>query len=309
VLGFVLRRVLQALLTLLVATLLVRLVVFLLPGDPIAARFFQQAPDPEYQAYLEDLYDLDEAFLVQWVRSVGGLLRGDLGPLYAGGQVRDVVLPAIPVSLRLLGAVAVLQVLVGVPLGVLAFSARRLRIDDTLLIGTSFVLAVPVFLSAQLVGELLASDLGEPLAALVDEGWAVYVPPALVLSVVPVLLTARLVRNALHDEVAQPWIRVARAAGIPARRLIGLYALRPALVTVVTAAGAEASALLSASVLVEGPFGVPGLGSALQTGVQGREAPLVTATLLVCIVIATGITLVVDLVAAVLDPRLHAARR
>lgn len=296
-------RILQAVATLLVVTFVVRLAAFALPGDPIRALFGVARPDPADVAFLREVYGLDDPFLVQYARYLGGLVRGDLGPLFGGGPVGDAVRGALPGTVRLVGLAVLLQVAVGTPLGVVAGSRPGRWADRALSLATVLVLAIPVFVVARILQRTIAYDLRWLPGSGGGDGWAGYVLPALALSLIPIVLQARLVRTGLADALMSLPVRRAVASGLPRRRVVWVHALRTVLPSALTLVGAQAGTLVSAAVLVEQVFRLGGLGSQLVGAIGARQAPLVAGGVVTLAALTIALTLAVDLLATLLDPR------
>lgn len=295
-------RLLQAVLALLLLTLVVRVAVFALPGDPIRPLFGVGRADPAELARLRDFYGLDEPFWRQYGDYLFGLLRGDLGPLYGGGEVADAVLGSLPSTLRLVGTVMVAQVLVGTPLGAVAAS-RRGWLDRALSGFTALAVAVPVFAVAEVLQRTVGYDLRWLPGSGTVGGWRSYMLPSVVLAVIPVVLHARLVRGALREVLHAPYIRRAVASGFSGARILWVHALRVTVPGAVALAGAQAGTLLSGAVIVETVFKLPGLGSLLVSGVRGRQGPLVAGSVLALAAVIILMTLAADVLSWRADPR------
>lgn len=298
-------RVGQAVVTLLIVTFVVRLAAFALPGDPIRALFGQGRPDPADVRFLREFYGLDDPFIVQYLRYLAGLLRGDLGPTYGGGRVSDAIRAALPSTFRLVGLAVGLQLAVGIPLGAAAAARRSRTVDASLSLATVAVLSVPVFVVARVLQRTVAYQWGWLPGSGTGSGWSGYILPALALALIPVVLQARLVRDGVGATYDSLYSKRALVSGLPPRRIIWLHALRPVLPAAMTLVGAQAGVLVSAAVLVEQVFRLGGFGSLLLAAVGARQAPLVAGGVVVLASLTILLSLTVDILARLLDPRLR----
>lgn len=309
ILTFVSRRLLVALPTLALVVALTFLLTRLAPGGPFDR---DQALPPEIRANLEAAYGLDAPLHVQFGRYAGGLLQGDFGPSYKFRDftVGELIADGLPVSLAL-GVAAMLAALsIGVPAGIWAALSRGRTADRLLMALAVAGISVPVFV----VAPLLALVFGIWLQWLPVAGWMPGRPSDLVLPVaalaLPVLaFVARLVRGSLLETLRSPWIRAARARGLPQRTVVLRHALPAALLPVVSYAGPAAAAVLGGSLVVETLFGLPGMGRHLVQGALNRDYTLVMGMVIVYAALMIILNLFADLACAWLDPRIRRERR
>ncbi|GJD93840.1 ABC transporter permease [Methylobacterium iners] len=305
--GFVLRRLLQAIPTLFIVVTASFFLIRLAPGGP----FDLERPLPKAaREALARVYGLDQPLLVQYARYLGALLTGDLGPSFSFRDlsVAELFARFLPVSMTL-GAIAlILAVALGIGLGALA-AFRRGGIADRIVSGLAgLTVSVPTFV----IAPLLQIAFGLGLRWLPAGGWeggapAHLVLPAITLALPQVGAIARLTRASLADSLGAQHIRTARAMGLPDHR-IARHALRGGLLPVVAILGPTAASLLTGSVVVETIFGLPGLGRAFVDGALNRDYPLVMGTVLLVAGFVVLLNLVADILAAMLDPRLRLAR-
>lgn len=302
--GYALRRLLQAIPTLFVVVTLSFFLIRLAPGGPFD---LERPLPPAAMENLKRLYGLDQPLIVQYGRYLLSLAKGDLGPSFSFRDltVNDLFARGLPVSATLGSLALGLALLLGLSLGTLA-AFRRGRMADRLVgIGASLGLAVPTFVTAP----LLQIVFGLGLAWLPVGGWDGGTPTHLVLPVITLALPqiaaiARLTRSALNEVLAQPHIRTLRAMGLPPWR-VALQALRGALLPVLSTLGPVAAALLTGSVIVETIFGLPGIGRYFVDGALNRDYTLVMGTVVLVAVMVVAFNLIADLLAAVVDPRLR----
>jgi oligopeptide transport system permease protein len=308
-LAFVMRRLLGAIPTLALIVALSFLLTRLAPGGPFDE---EQALPPEIRANLEAAYGLDQPMAVQFGRYVTGLLRGDFGPSFKFRDftVSELIRSGLPVSLTIGIAALLLAIALGVPAGIWAALARG-RWPDRLLM--SFAVAgvsVPVFV----VAPFLALAFGIWLRWLPVAGWAPGRMSDLVLPVVTLALPviaylARLTRGSLLEILRAPWVRAARARGLPGRTVLMRHALPAALLPVVSYLGPATAAVLAGSLVVETIFGLPGMGRHLVQGALNRDYTLVMGMVIVYAALMIVLNLLADLVYAWLDPRIRRGGR
>lgn len=305
--GFVTRRLLQAVPTLFAVVTLSFFLIRLAPGGPFD---LERPLPPAAMANLARVYGLDQPLPVQYARYLGALLTGDFGPSFSFRDltVAELFARGLPVSMTL-GALALgLALVLGIGLGALAAFRRGGAVDRLVGVTAGLTLAVPTFV----VAPLLQIVFGLSLRWLPVGSWEGGAPAHLVLPVVTLALPqvgalARLTRAALAEVLAAQPIRTQRAMGLPPHR-IARHALRAALLPVVAILGPTAAALLTGSVVVETIFGLPGIGRYFVDGALNRDYTLVMGTVILVALFVIALNIVADLLSGLLDPRLRAAR-
>jgi len=307
--AFVMRRLLGAIPTLALVVALSFMLTRLAPGGPFDE---EQALPPEIRANLEAAYGLDQPMHVQFGRYVRGLLHGDFGPSFKFRDftVGELIAGGLPVSLALGAAAMLLALALGLPAGTLAALSRGRALDRTVMAFAVAGISIPVFV----VAPLLALVFGIWLRWLPVAGWEAGRPADMVLPVVALALPlvafiARLMRGSLLEVLRAPWMRAARARGLPERTVILRHALPAALLPVVSYAGPAAAAVLAGSLVVETLFGLPGMGRHLVQGALNRDYTLVMGMVIVYAALMIALNLVADLLYAWLDPRIRQERR
>ena len=312
------RRTLQAALTLAIALILLFLLVHVLPGDPLA-REGDRALTPQQTEALRARYGVDRPLASQLLVFLSGIARGDLGrSIQYGRPVTDLLFERLPATLLLGSAVLLLNFTLGVWLGVRQAVRKDTREDRWITTLSLAGYATPSFwlglMLAAFVGvrwRLLPSGgMRDPLGP----GGAVattldvlrhLILPAVTLSVVSIAATIRYQRTAMLEVLRLPYIVTARAKGLPEARVVWGHAWRNALFPVLTLLGLWLPILVSGSVFVESVFAWPGLGSLAIAAVGGRDYPLLMgAGVLVAGVVVLG-TLLSDVAYAMLDPRVR----
>jgi oligopeptide transport system permease protein len=307
---YIIRRLVQAIPVLLGATLLIYAIVFALPGDPIAALAGDKRLDPNIVAILREQYHLNDPFLVQYGYYIAGLFRGDFGATFAGVPVTDIMAGKFQVTINLAGTALVMEAVIGVGLGLYA-ALRHGKAQDSLILAATLVLiSVPTLVTGFMFQLLLGVKLKQagidlfPVAG-VSEGWRSYLLPGFVLAGVSIAYLTRLTRTSLVETLRADYVRTAVAKGLPRRRVIGRHALRNALIPLVTFLGADLGALMGGAVITERIFNLPGIGQQLFNSVYLREQPVVVGIVTLLVLIYILANLVVDLLYAVLDPRIR----
>jgi len=307
--AFIARRLLGAIPTLAIIVALSFLLTRLAPGGPFDE---EQALPPEIRANLEAAYGLDQPVAVQFGRYVAGLLRGDFGPSFKFRDftVTELIASGLPVSLAIGIAALLLALALGVPAGIWAALARGRAADRLVMTLAVAGISVPVFV----IAPLLALVFGIWLRWLPVAGWEPgrlrdMLLPVVTLALPVVAYLARLTRGSLLEVLRAPWIRAARARGLPQRIVLARHALPAALLPVVSFLGPATASVLAGSLVVETIFGLPGMGRHLVQGALNRDYTLVMGMVIVYATLMIALNLLADLVYAWLDPRIRRERR
>lgn len=314
---FILRRCLQAVNVLVVMSLLVFAGVYAI-GSPL-----DLLVDP--QATTEDLaraaaaLGLDQPVWVQYGRFLSRALGGDLGDSFIhGSPAIGLILARLPATLELAVVAMLIAVGLGIPLGLWAGLHPDTVGGRTIMAGSIVGFSLPTFwvglmlimvFSVQL-GWLPAGGRGPttelfglPLSVLSVEGWRHLILPATNLALFKLALIIRLTRSGTREALQQDYVRFARAKGLSPGRVVGVHVLKNILIPVVTVVGMEFGSLVAFSVVTESIFAWPGMGKLLLDSITQLDRPVVLAYLLLIVLLYIVINLVVDLVYALLDPR------
>jgi len=306
VIGYVVRRVLRALTTLLGTTLIIFVLVRVVPADPAVTIAGPKADAETLAAIRKDL-GLDDPVAVQYGRYLWRLGHGDLGRSYmTGRRVIDVITERVPATAWLALTSLALGFFLGLALGIVTAARRGSLIDVGVLLGTLIGLSIPTFW----LGNLLIYEFSYRLKLLPLGGygsWKHLVLPAATLAIVEFFFYARFVHSNVGGTLASDYIRTARAKGASPGRLYFVHALRNALIPIVTLLGLDVAALMSGVVLTETVFNWPGLGRLAVQAVFNLDIPLVAGTVLFSAVLVLAANLLVDLLYGVIDPRVQRA--
>lgn len=285
-------------------TFIIYATVWALPGDPIAALGGDRPLPDNVVAQLREQFHLDDPLWQQYLRYLGGLFTGDLGTTFSGVPVADRMASRWPVTITLALTAWVIEVVIGVALGLVAGLRRDSAIDRTVLFGTILATSIPIFVvavSAQLVFGLHLGWL--PIAG-TDAGWPVaYLLPATVIALFGLASIARLMRGSVIDSMESDFVRTLRAKGMPGTRIVGLHVMRNSVAPVLTFVAIDLGFLLGGAVVVEGIFNLPGIGQLLFSAIRTHEGPTVVGVGTTLILIFLVLNVVVDLLNSLLDPR------
>lgn len=304
-LRFLVMRLASVIPTLFLVIVLAFAMVRAAPGGPFDS---ERALPPDIEARIAAAYGLDAPLHEQFFSYLGDLLSGDLGPSYRyqGTTVAELIADALPVSL-LLGGIALL---VGVVIGVGAGTAAALkqnRLSDHWIMGASMIgISIPNFVIAPLLVLLFAIQL-RWLPASGLSGPKSLVLPVIALALPMIAYVARLMRASMLEVLKSQFIRTARSQGLHPNTLVFRYALKPALIPVVSFLGPAIAAVLTGSVVVEQIFNLPGLGQLFIQGALNRDYTLVMALVILYSAAVIFMNLLVDIVYGVLDPRVRYA--
>ncbi|TWH41845.1 oligopeptide transport system permease protein [Rhodococcus rhodochrous J38] len=302
---FITRRLLLTVPVLIGASFLIFAMVYALPGDPIRALAGDRPLAPAVVAQLRAQYNLDDPFFVQYIKYVGGLFQGDFGSDFSGRPVLDTISQRLPVTIQLTAVAVIFEILIGVTAGVLAALRRNSFFDNLVLVSSTLLVSIPVFVLGFVSQYVLGYKLGLFPIAGINEGWYSYLLPGLVLASLSMAYVARLTRTAVSESMAADYIRTARSKGVGYSRIVTRHALRNSLIPVVTFIGADIGALLGGAIITESVFNIPGLGRAIFDAVQNQEGAVVVGIVTLMVFFYIFFNLVVDVLYAFLDPRIR----
>jgi dipeptide transport system permease protein len=331
------KRLLLTLPTFLALMFVTFVMIRLVPGDPVEARRGERGISPERHAELLKEMGLDQPVWKQFVDYVWGILNGDFGTsLISKTPVLQEFFTLFPATLELTICAMVFAVSVGVPAGVIA-AVRRGKLYDQTLMGLALTgYSMPIFWWGLILILVMSNMLGltpvsgrvdlikfyyQPVTgfALIDSllsgqkgafGDAVHhlILPSIVLGTVPLAVIARMTRSAMLEVLEEDYVRTARAKGLSARRVIGLHALRNALIPVITSIGLQIGTLLAGAVLTETIFSWPGVGKWLIESIGRRDYPALQGGILLISAVVILVNLIVDLLYGLINPRIRHAK-
>lgn len=302
---YVARRVLMTIPVLIGASFLIFWMVYAMPGDPIRAMAGERPVAPAVVAQLTEEYNLNDPLIVQYVKYLGGLIQGDFGTDFTGREVGDTISQRLPITIKLASLAIVIEIVIGLIAGVLAGIRRGSFIDNLVLVSTTIVVSIPVFVLGFLAQFVFGIKLGWFPIAGITEGLRSYVVPAFILASLSLAYVARLTRTSLAENLRQDYVRTARAKGLKPSVVIGKHTLRNSMIPVVTFIGADLASLMAGSIVTETVFNIPGLGRAIFDAVIRHDGFVIVGIVTLFVLFYILFNLIVDLMYAVLDPRIR----
>jgi dipeptide transport system permease protein len=333
---FVIQRVLLIIPTFLGAALLTFLLIHAIPGDPIQMLLGERVVDPQRHQELLAQIGLDKPLPVQFLDYVWHVLQGDFGKsIQSKESVFSDFFARFPATVELAFCAMVFAVVIGIPAGVLAAERRGSPYDHALMGAALTGYSMPIFWWGLLLILFFSLYLGwTPVSGRIDldyyfedgTGFMLFdslvsdqegafksavmhlVLPAIVLGTIPLAVIARMTRSAMLEVLGEDYVRTARAKGLSGFRVIGIHALRNALIPVVTVIGLQVGTLMAGAILTENIFSWPGVGSWLVNSIYQRDYPSVQGGVLLIAGFVILVNLSVDLVYGMLNPRIRGRR-
>jgi dipeptide transport system permease protein len=317
-------------------TIVAFMLIRLIPGDPIELLVGERGISPERHAMLREQFGFDKPLWQQYLAYLGDLAQGDLGRSIVTRQpVLQEFLTLFPATVELSLCALLIAIVIGLPAGIVA-GVRRGSTFDHLLMGASLTgYSMPIFWWALLLIIFFSGNLHwTPVSGRIDilyffepvTGFMLIdsllsgqegaftsalrhlILPAVVLGTIPMAVIARQTRSAMLEVLNEDYVRTARAKGLPPMRVIGLHALRNALIPVVTVIGLQVGLLFSGAILTETIFAWPGIGKWLVDSIGRRDYPSVQGGVLLIATMVMTINLIVDLLYGLINPRIRHAR-
>jgi oligopeptide transport system permease protein len=287
-------------------TFLIFVMVWALPGDPFAGRCGQRPCSAAFvQAETARLH-LDQPLPVQYGYFLFNMLHGDFGTLSNGDTVLHALILAFPITIKLTTVAILLEIVIGIGIGIFA-ALRRGKFFDNLTLVTSLVaISLPVFVIGFILQYVFGVRLGWfPVTVEPGAPWGDLILPGFVLATLEMAFVLRLTRAALLETMNADHVRTAIAKGLPRSLVIRRHIVRNSLIPVVTYIGADVGILLAGAIVTEGIFNIQGVGGLLFTSTRLRENATVVSVTTVLVLIVLFVNLLVDLLYAVLDPRIR----
>ena len=310
---YVVKRVIMALVTILVVACVTFLLMMSVPGSP----FNDEKITEQQRAQMDAKYGLDKPLVIQMANYMKGALKGDLGvalKMQKDRPVLEIIVEKFPLSAKI-GVVALIwAVLVGVPLGCLAAYNRGKWIDSLLRVISTLGISMPGFVVATFLLIIFCNE-DSPLKFLgiqtifdESQGIRAYFMPCLALGLYPMCYIARLSRSSMLDALGQDYIKTARAKGLATPKIIFKHALRNGMIPVITYLGPLTAFTLCGGFVVETVFTIPGLGRYFVQSVQNRDYFLIMGTTIFLATLVIIMNLVVDILYKLVDPRIDLAK-
>ncbi len=302
---YIIRRIIGAIPTLFMLVTLSFFLIRVAPGGPFDSE--KELPI-EIQKSIEAKYHLDEPLYQQYFRYLGDIVQGDFGPSfqYKDFTVTELIAKGFPISLTIGGIALVFALIVGVILGTIAAVRQNSWVDYALMSTAMLGISIPNFVVAPLLILFFAVYYNWfPAGGWGDGHWQYLVLPVLALSLRYIAYIARLMRGSMIEILQSDYIRTAKAKGLSTFQAVIKHALKPALLPVVSYLGPAAAGILTGSVVIEQIFGVPGLGRYFVQGALNRDYTLVMGVIIFMGVLIVLFNLLVDIIYAYLDPKIH----
>ena len=305
---YLLRRILQMIPVVLGTTLLVYALVFALPGDPVKAMFGDKPVNEAVAAQIRAEYHLDQPFIVQYFIYLKNALTLNFGDTFAGQPVLDEIARAFQVTIRLGLMAFVFEAIFGVVFGIISGLKKGKWYDTVILIVSLLLISVPTFVTGFVMQYVFGIQWAIlPVTAGADPGFLDLLMPAMVLGSVSMAYIIRLTRSEISSNIAEDYVRTARAKGMSNGQVMLRHVLRNSLIPVVTYLGQDIGALMGGAMITEQIFNIHGIGFLTYQSILKGEANLVVSIVTLLMLIFVVCNLVVDLLYAALDPRIRYA--
>ena len=300
------RRLLQTIPVFFGATFLIFAMVYLMPGDPVAALGGDRGLSEAAAAQIRAQYNLDKPFWMQYLLYLKGVFTLDFGTAFNGQKVTSIMATAFPTTAKLAIYALAIETFLGIALGVVAGMRRGKWFDSTILVVSLLLISVPTFV----LGFVLQYVLGVQLAILPTTASASVdlrslTMPAMVLGGVSLAYVIRLTRQSVSENVSADYVRTARAKGLSGGIVMTRHILRNSLIPVATFLGGDLGALMGGAIITEGIFNIHGVGGTLWSAIIKGEPQTVVSVTTVLVLVYIIANLIVDLLYAVLDPRIR----
>lgn len=303
---YVLFRLLQAIPVFFGTTFLIYFMVFALPGDPIIGLFGEKTPDPALLERVREQYHLDDPFFVQYLHYIGGIFQGDFGTSFSGQAVSEILVRTFPITLRLAVMAVLIELVFGIAVGLVSGLRKGGIFDATFLVLSLVLISLPIFVIAFVAQYGLGIELGL-FRATVGQGAPIQdlILPAIVLASINFAVIVRLTRSSVIETSSMDFVRTAYGKGLSRSRVIPVHILRNSLIPVVTSLGADFGILIVGATVTEGIFNVGGVGSTLYRAIITHQGPTVVSFVTVMVILYLIVNILIDLLYAVLDPRIR----
>ncbi|WP_119307956.1 ABC transporter permease subunit [Cohaesibacter haloalkalitolerans] len=331
--GFIMRRVGMLIPTFIGVTLVAFFFIRLLPGDPILLLAGERGISAERYAELQHSFGFDKPVIIQYLNYLMGLFHGEFGmSMVTRRPVWDEFFSLFPATLELSFVAIIIAVLVGIPAGVIAAVKRGSFFDHSVMTGALIGYSMPIFWWALLAiivfsgwlqwtpvsGRISVMYFFEPVTGfmlidslLSDQSGAFgstishLILPSIVLATIPMAVIARQTRSAMLEVLGEDYVRTAQAKGLSKLRIVGMHALRNALIPVVTTIGLQVGVLMAGAILTETIFSWPGIGKWMVDSISRRDYQVVQGGLLMIAMLVMVVNLVVDLLYGLINPRIR----
>jgi len=305
---YVVKRLLQTIPVFLGATLIIFLLLKLRPGDPVLNLAGNKPVSPEVRDALAAQYHLDDPWYVQWPLFVKNAITLNFGDTFAGQPVIELIRETFPVTVVLAVMALAIDALLGIGLGTIAGLRRNGWFDSSMLVLSLALLSIPIFVVGFVMQLIFGVKLGWTTPT-VGGDWNVgkLILPAVVLAIANFAYTLRLCRTSVAENLSADHVRTARAKGLSEPQVVVKHVLRNSLIPVITYIGINLGSLMAGAIITETIFNIPGIGNAAYQAIIRGETSTVVAFVTFMVMVYVLMSLLVDLLYAVLDPRIRYA--
>ena len=306
--GYIVRRLFEGLIVIILISIATFAIMRLMPGDPMDMLLGegQVRISKEQMEAIRARWGLDEPYYVQYFVWVKNFVTGNLGEslIRQGVPVRDMIFEAMPVTATLNIYALLIALGVSIPIGILAGMRRNSPLDYAASVGSALGIATPNFWLALMLIVIFSLMLGwlPPFGLRSAKG---YILPVIVLATEQMAIFTRVMRSSTAEVVTQDYVRTARSKGLPERTVITRHAVRNSLLPIITVVGFRIAFLLSGTIIVETVFALPGIGRLFTDSVFRLDYQVVQSLVVVLAVLVVVVNLLTDLVYAVVDPRIR----
>jgi oligopeptide transport system permease protein len=303
---YILRRLLQFVPVFLGTTFLIYTLVWAVPGDPFAGKCGDRQCPQDFVNAMTVKYGLNDPLIVQYFGYLGKLFTGDFGQTFNGNSIGELIGNSYPITVRLALIALLIQIVIGVTAGVLTGLRGKGYLDNLVLISTLFLISLPVFVTGSILQIVLGNEWGiiDPTVSS-DATWGELIVPGFVIGSISMAYITRLTRTSVTENRRADFVRTAIAKGQPRRRVVGVHLLRNSAIPVITFLGADLGSLMGGAIVTEGVFNINGIGGLIFRSIADKEGFMVTTIVVLLVLVYLIMSLIVDLLYAVLDPRIR----
>lgn len=304
---YVFKRLLLMIPVILGVSLMIYCIMDLAPGDIIDIKAGDNIMTEEQEAAMRAHYGLDQPILIRYLLYMNNLLHGDLGTSYTYNEpVMKLYLQRLPHTIKLALASVFVSFILSIPLGIIAAVKHGSLIDNSAMILALLGLSIPNFWLGLMLIILFSNKWGIFPSGGDEAGIKSLILPAITIGTGLMAALTRTTRSSMLDVIRKDYLRTARAKGALERRVIFRHALKNAMIPILTILGTQLTGILGGSVLTETVFSWPGVGRLVVDSINGRDVPTATGLLIMKTIVMSFIVLIVDLLYAVVDPRVKA---
>lgn len=303
---YIIKRIIQIIPVIIGITLILFVLMYIIPEDP-AKLILQKGATPQALANLREKMGIDKPVYVQYWRYVSSLAKGDLGISYRYRRsVNEILAEHYPNSIKLAFAAIIIETIIGIIAGIISAVKKYSFLDIMVTISTTILVCIPVYWLGMLLQIGFGLKLGWfPMSGMGDGSIKYYILPAITLASVSTAFVARMTRSSMLDVLSNDYIRTAYAKGLSNNRVIFKHSLKNALIPVITYIGIDLGTLMGGAILTETIFAWPGVGRTIYLAILQRDAPVVIGGTIILVLIFVIINLIVDILYAILDPRIR----